>query len=281
MINLSHKFRKIVDFKKTSWCYLPLVLLFSSCTPLGIFDFTPRLNKEILKAQTLILEQKHQQAIFIYETILKESPEDEIKVKIYYQLGDLFSINLSQNKKAIMYYEKIHKVTADPLWLVKSEERIGEVSFTYLRDYKQSVKSYEKLSSFKPRLKKFDFYEYRMALSLLNNKNYKKSEENFIRISKLANHTFKLNSLYQLGHLYFEQKKWKQAISAWDRYLEKENKRENIVRTKFLLANAYETIEQLKKAYDLYYSILGDYPHSELVQSRLESIYERRVARKR
>jgi tetratricopeptide (TPR) repeat protein len=246
-----------------------------------MLDFTPRIHKDILKAQQLILEQKYQYAISIYERILKESPEDKIKVKIYYQLGELFSINLSKNKKAVYYYSKIQKVTADPLWLVKSEERIGEVSFRYLRDYEQSYKSYKKLSSFKPRLKNFDFYEYRMALSLLNAKKYAKSAENLSRISKIKNHSYALRSMYQLGHLYFEQKKWNDAISIWNNYLEFEQKREHVVRTKFLLANAYETIEELKKAYDLYYSILGDYPHTEVVQARLKSIYSRRVARKR
>ena len=246
-----------------------------------MFDFTPQIHKEILKAQKLIIEQKYKDAISIYERILKESPENEIKVKIFYQLGDLLSINLSKNKKAIYYYNKIQKVTADPLWLMKSEERIGEVSFRYLRDYHQAFKSYKKLSSFKPRLKNFDFYEYRMALSLLQDKKYKKSERNFIRISKLSNHAYSLRSKYQLGHLYFEQKKWRDSITTWNSYLKYEQRKEYIIRTKFLLANAYETIEELKKAYDLYYSILGDYPHVQVVQSRLKSIYARRIARKR
>ena len=263
--------------QKTRWFVIPLVFLFSSC----LLDFTPQMHNEILRAQKLILEQKYKEAIHVYQLILKESPANDIKVKIFYQLGDLLSINLSKNKQAIFYYQKIQNVTADPLWLVKSEERIAEISYRYLRDYIQSAKSYRKLSSFKPRLKNFDFYEYRLAASLQNNKNFLESEARYITISQKKNHSYRLDSYYQLGHLYFEQKKWKRAISSWTNYLKKEPKRENIIRTKFLLANAYETIEELKKAYDLYYSILGEYPNTEVVQSRLESIYARRVARKR
>ena len=47
------------------------------------------------------------------------------------------------------------------------------------------------------------------------------------------------------------------------------------------MANAYETMEELKKAYNLYYSILGEYPNTEVIQNRLKAIYDRRVARKR
>lgn len=254
-----------------------LSFLATSC----FLDFTPQIHKETLEAQRLVLEQRYQDAIVIYERILKENPENSIKVKIYYQLGDLFSINLSKNKKAIDYYLKIRKVTGDPLWLVKSEERIGEVSFRYLKDFEQSIKSYQKLSSFKPRLKNYDFYEYRLAQSYLYGKDYPKAKEHLERISKIPGHKYRLRSIYQLGHLHFEKKEWREAIKKWNEYIKKETRRDNIVQTKFLLANTYETLEELKMAYNLYYSILGEYPNTEVVQSRLESIYERRVARKR
>ncbi len=244
-------------------------------------DFTPRIHKDALEAQELILAQKYQKAIFVYENILKEGPDKPVKVKIYYQLGDLFSINLALNQKAIHYYSKVREVTADPLWLVKSEERIAEISFKYLQDYTQSIKSYKKLSSFKPRLKSFDLYEYRLALSFLNNKEFNNAEVKFLEISKKKKHLYGLKSMYQLGHVYFGEKKWKKAIEQWSEYVKLETKRKNIIQTRFLLANAYETIEELKKAYNLYYSILGEYPNREVVQSRLNSIYQRRVARKR
>ena len=61
----------------------------------------------------------------------------------------------------------------------------------------------------------------------------------------------------------------------------REKRRDNIVQTKFLMANAYETMEKLKAAYNIYYSILGEYPNTEVIKNRLKSIYERRVARKR
>ena len=60
-----------------------------------------------------------------------------------------------------------------------------------------------------------------------------------------------------------------------------ENRNDRIVKTKFLIANAYESAEKLKEAYNIYYSILGEYPNSEVIENRLKSLYERRVSRKR
>ena len=71
------------------------------------------------------------------------------------------------------------------------------------------------------------------------------------------------------------------AIDNWFEYLKREKQKNKIVQVKFLIANAYESDEQLKNAYNIYYSLLGDYPNQEVLKSRLKSIYERRVARKR
>ena len=47
------------------------------------------------------------------------------------------------------------------------------------------------------------------------------------------------------------------------------------------MGNAYETMEELKKAYNIYYSILGEYPNNDVIKNRLNSLYKRRIARKR
>ncbi|MBC99707.1 MAG: hypothetical protein CME63_18325 [Halobacteriovoraceae bacterium] len=244
-------------------------------------DFTPPLNKEILKAQSYISKQDYRSAIKKYQKILKKNPPKDIQVKINYQLGDLYSIYLAENKQSVKYYKEISKITDDPLWLVKTQERLGEIYFTYLKEYKLSEKIYEKLSNFRPRLAKQDFYSFRYALSSYENDNPIKSLELFKNIKRNRNHEYQIKSYYYEGLIYFELKNWKLAVSSWNEYLKRETRKDNIVQTKFLMANAYETMEELKKAYNLYYSILGEYPNTEVIQNRLKAIYDRRVARKR
>lgn len=244
-------------------------------------DFTPRLHKKIIEAQHFIKIQRYEDAIFKYEQILKSNPSNDIKVKIYYQLGELYSINMSDNHKAFEYFRKIKSVTEEPRWLVKSEERIGELNYSLIRNYKESIKSYIMLSSFTPRLEKIDFYEYRLALSYLNSGEASLSKKQFKKIQTNQNHKYFVKSFYYLGLINFQNKNWKRAIAFWNQYIKRESRKDSIVKTKFLMANAYETMESLRKAYDIYYSILGEYPNTEVVQNRLNAIYKRRIARKR
>ena len=251
------------------------ILMLNSC------DFTPPLLGEIEEAQKLIVEQRYEDAILKYEKILNKNLPKDIQIKIHYQLGDLYSIYLAKNEKALGYYKKVKQNTEDPLWLVKTQERIAEIEFSFLKRYRESFKNYDQLASFSPQLEKNDFYELRRALSLFKMGNLSAASSYFKKMTGQKNHKHHVISFYYCGLVDFEREKWDSAIKYWNEYIKREKNKENIVQTKFLMANAYETMEKLKRAYNLYYSILGEYPHTEVIQNRLRAIYDRRVARRR
>lgn len=244
-------------------------------------DFTPPLNKEILRAQSYISKQDYRSAIEKYKNILKKSPPKNIQIKINYQLGDLYSIYLAENNESVKYYKEIMKISDDPLWLVKTQERLGEIYFTYLKQDNLSEEIYKKLSEFRPKLARQDFYSFRYALSSYENGNPIKALQLFKKIKRDRKNDYHTKAYYYEGLINFDLENWKMAVNAWNEYLKRETRKDNIVQTKFLMANAYETMEKLKKAYNLYYSILGEYPNTDVIQNRLKAIYERRVARKR
>ncbi|MDC0255543.1 tetratricopeptide repeat protein [Bacteriovoracales bacterium] len=244
-------------------------------------DFSPHLHKEVLEAQDFINSQEYDKAALKYKKILSGVAPKKIKIKIFYQLGELYSIHLDNNDLAIEYYSKILKLSEDLRELVKVEEKIAEILFSYLKNFNQAVISYKRLIKFKPRLKKHDFYQYRLGLSYLNSGNLQKSEDTFQEIIKLKDHEYYLRSLYNIGLIHFKGKEWKKAIQYWESYIALEKRRDSVVHTKFLMGNAFETMEELKKAYNIYYSILGEYPNNDVIKNRLNSLYKRRIARKR
>lgn len=252
-----------------------LLLIISSC------DLTSGLYKEILDAQNLIKERDFEKASIRYKEILNKKPPKNIKVKIYHQLGDIYSTYLNDQVKALHFYNNILKETDDPLWQVKVLEKVAKINFEYLHDFKKSEKSYETLVNFIPRLSKFDLYELNHALSVFNRKDYEKSIELFQNIQKNKKHLYWVDSIYYEGMAYFYLKEWKKSIDILKNYLRYVNDKTKIVEVKFIIANAYETSEKLKEAYNIYYSILGDYPNPKIIKNRLKSLYERRVARKR
>ncbi|MEH0860092.1 MULTISPECIES: tetratricopeptide repeat protein [unclassified Halobacteriovorax] len=255
--------------------FLVLGLFMSAC------DFTPRIHKDILIAQNYITNQEYALAVKQYHKILEMAPNDEIKIKVNYQIAELYSVSLGQYYKGIAFYEKIPKLTTDPVWLVKTQERIGEIAFLYINDYEKAADVYSKLSDFRPKLSNHDLYEYRLAISYIKLKKYDMATKHLVTMHNNGNHKYFVDSFYQSGVLYFDKQEWNRAIQYFREYIKREDRRDLKVRAIFLMANCYETIERLQTAYDLYYSILGEYPNNKVIQERLNSVYERRVARKR
>lgn len=254
---------------------LLLVFIISSC------DFTPPLSEEVLKAQKYVVNQEYKNAIREYKFILEKNPPQDLRIKIEYQLGDIYSIYLGENLEASLHYKNIIKISKDPLWLVKTEERLGEIYFSYLKDYRSSEKVYKNLSSFNPPLKNNDLYLFNYAMSVFKMKRLKEAAAIFKKISLDKSNKYNVRAIYFRALCFFEEKNWKKTISNLDEYIKKETRKDYIVEAKFIMANAYESGESLKNAYNLYYSILGEYPNTEVIQNRLKAIYSRRIARKR
>ena len=249
-----------------------ILLLLASC------GFTSGLYEDILKAQELTRQHKFEQADKLYKKIIAKKPSLNIKIKVYFQLGEINSVFLNKSKEAINYYNKVIDISSDPLWHVKSIEKIAYINFENLKNYDEAIKSYNKLITFIPHLERYSEYKFSIAESYFLKRDFKKALKLF--------EEFKDNSKFYetykyIGLVHFYRSQWKMAIDNWFEYLKREKQKNKIVQVKFLIANAYESDEQLKNAYNIYYSLLGDYPNQEVLKSRLKSIYERRVARKR
>ena len=243
--------------------------------------FSSGLYQDILKGQDLISNQKYKESVEVYESILKRKPSRTIEIKISFQLGDIYSIYLGNYEKSLYYFNKIINESNEPLWQVKALEKIGNIYFENLKDYKKSKTSYERLINFVPKLENVNFYKYRYAISFFHQKKYKQSIKLLNKIIEEEGNKYSQESIYYLGLSHFYIQEWDQAIKEFKKFLESETQKNKIIETKFMIANAYESSEKLKEAYNIYYSILGEYPNPEVIKNRLNSLYERRVSRKR
>jgi tetratricopeptide (TPR) repeat protein len=254
---------------------LLMVLGFSSC------DFTSGLNQDILSAQKYVDQQNFAKAVELYERVLKKNPSKIIKTKINYQLAEIYYLYLDEQVKALKYYQFIVDNVDDPLWQVKSLEKMADINFSFAKKYPEAIRSYQILMKVKPRLGNYDYYFLRVGESYFEMGMYNKAREIFNQIISQPTNPYYVEAYYQMGLIEFYNKNWDQAVEYWMEYLKRERRKDQIVKTKFLIANAYESNEKLKEAYNIYYSLLPSYPNPEVLRARLKSLFARRVARKR
>ncbi len=254
---------------------LLLFLSFLSC------DFTTSIHRDILKAQEYFQDKNYKEAIKYYKSVTDKRIDDDLKVKVFYQLAEIYSNYEEDYKTSLDYYEKILTYNPNLIWQVKVYEKIGDLYLNHLKNFVEAKKIYNKLYSFQPPLEKSDFYFYQVGLSSFKNLEYEKALKIFEEIGLQNQHAYFLEALYHQGLIHFYKKQWKMAVEKWENYLRYERDARKVVNVKFLMANSYEMLEELKVAYNLYFSILSDYPNPKVIEKRLRSLYERRVSRKR
>lgn len=267
MVDLKHLFSKI--------SILLLVLGLNSC------DFTSGLNQDILTAQKYVDNQEFSKAVDFYERILTKNPSKVIKTKINYQLAEIYYLYLDEQVKALKYYQFIVENVDDPLWQVKSLEKIADINFSFSKNYDDARRAYKILMQVKPKLKNYDYYYFRVGESYFESGKYDKARIIFNQILNEPSNPYYIEAYNQMGLIEFYNKNWEKAVEFWLEYLKRERRKDQIVKVKFLIANAYESNEKLKEAYNIYYSLLPSYPNPEVLRARLKSLYARRVARKR
>ena len=223
---------------------------------------------------------KYKEAAEKYEEILGRVPPSALRSKIYFHLGEIYHLYLGNNEKAIHFFEETISSVSDPNLKILSKERLAKIYFEK-REFFLSEKYYRTLYNFFPKLERHEKYQFNLGFIFLKRSKLKKAESIFKKIIKTKNHQFKIKSYFHLGLVEFNSKRWKKAIDYWNHYLKLENKEEELIEAKFLLANTYETMENLEKAYEIYYSILEEYPNQEVIRNRLKSVYKRKIERKR
>lgn len=266
---------KLLKLRFNNLLIILFVLGLSSC------DFTSGLNQDILTAQKYVDNQDFSKAVEVYERVLKKNPSKVIKTKINYQLAEIYYLYLDQQVKALKYYQYIVDNVDEPLWQVKALEKIADINFTFSKNYSESIRAYRILMSFKPRFKQYDYYFLRVGEAYFEMGKYEKAREIFNQILSQPTNPYYVEAFNQLALIEFYNQNWDKAVDYWMEYLKRERRKDQIVKVKFLIANAYESNEKLKEAYNIYYSLLPVYPNPDVLRARLKSLYARRVARKR
>ncbi len=244
-------------------------------------DFTSGLNRDILSAQKYVDNQEFSKAVELYERILIKNPSKVIKTKINYQLAEIYYLYLDEQLKALKYYQFIVDNVDDPLWQVKSLEKMADINFSFAKNFKEAIHAYNILMEVNPRLKNYDYYFLRVGEAYFEMGRYEKAKEIFNKILSEPTNPYYIEAFNQMALIEFYNKNWDKAVEYWMEYLKREKRKDQIVKVKFLIANAYESNEKLKEAYNIYYSLLPSYPNPEVLRARLKSLYARRVARKR
>ncbi|MCB9092939.1 MAG: hypothetical protein H6620_10315 [Halobacteriovoraceae bacterium] len=239
-----------------------------------------KITRLILNAQEQTEEGKYKDALETYNEILNLKINSEIENRIIFQKAKLYHLYIQNFEQAKLQYKLILNLADKPFWQILGLEGIAKIELDHDKEYNSCFKHYQKLKSFLPKLELYDSYEnlaLECAFKSSSEKNLSDAGESILIID---HHPLLAKFRWYEGLSLFNKGKYQESIDLWAKNLTQIEEPYK-AKVKFYMGLAYENLEQLEKAYKMFYSVLKTYPEPDAVQYKLESLYQRRVERKR
>ena len=237
-------------------------------------------HRQIIEAQEYIESRQYQLARDVLVKSLSGSIKPKNKIKVLHQLGVLYAFYLNDTEKALNSFKKIIELNFDRESTVKATDYLADLLFSKLRDFNEAEHYYKKLIQFNPKLSKHSFYYLRYVKSLFENFKFQECLTH-LEILK-SDKAMDINDLLFLeGLSYFYLNEPQKALKFLKKIDENKLTKSKAIEVRFYLGNIYETLEDLERAYQQYFSIRYAYPNPKVINTRLEKIISRKKAMKR
>jgi len=255
---------------------LELLILSYSCSPRS------HLQEQLQLAQDFSDKHQYEDAYKVYQKLKKLNLNKNLKQEIIFQMAKIESVYLSEYKKSYAHLQELASMSSgDTNWQFLAYRELAFLNIDHLNQFNEAADYFDKLTHIAKEKDQKDYFEFKKVDALLKGGVSNKVEKLLLKMSQDKSHKYQSKAGYELGVFYFESAKWNEAITFFLNYLKQNVGKDEEVRIKFLIANAYESLDKLVLAYNLYASIINDYPNPELIKKRMNTIYERRVSRRR
>lgn len=254
---------------------LSVIFVFNACnanSSKNQFDLAERLFKE----------KKYSASIYEFRKIVKKNPKSKLGIDALYRVGVIQRLYLSEPEKAIESFQALLIRTEDPDFLRKIRETIAEMYFSDFNDFDRAIPFYAALAKdSSPKNLKRDFYLYRHGRALFLMGRFEAASKSFAEIEKnFPNSSYREKASLARADAFNSQGNCEDAIEVYELLsASKESKIKNMAI--FGMANCYEEIDNLDKAYDLLASIRDTYTTPHVIDLKMKKIKRRKIRRRR
>ena len=232
-------------------------------------------EKDWQLAQKAYENKNYKQAAHFYEKVFKLERSSEKKIKVSYNLANIYYFYVKDFIKSKKYYRYYLVHTEKRKEKIKALSRLANLSFSIFNNYKEAILHYNRLL----KIDKDDnvyFYRLQIARSYFFLNNFYQSQVEIQSVLKDDKNPFLFESLLLLGNIYLAEKKTEESIKVLLSLVEKFPQRsikENVLMT---IAVSYEELRDFDKAIEILEKMASQVKDPAFVNSRIRSLMERK-----
>ncbi len=233
-------------------------------------------------AERLFMEAKYEASIHEFRKIVKKDPKSSLGIEALYRVGTIQRLYLRKPKLAIQSYKALISRSTDPQLVRKVRETIAEMYFSDFNNFGQAILYYQALvKDESTQNKKRDYFLYRLGRGMFLKGRFEEALKVFSEIET----KYKFGEYYEKAMLakadtLNSSGNCKEAIKTYELLSEKAQKNIKSLAI-FGMANCYEELDNLDKAYDLLATIQNTYTTPHVIDLKMKKIKRRKILRRR
>lgn len=256
------------------------LLLAIACTILAGCNANSSKNQYKL-AEQLFLEKKYDASIHEFDKIIQRDPLSEYGLKALRQIATIQQIYLDNPEDALKSYKLLLKRSNDKGTTREVEALIATLYFERFEDYTHAIEYFKMLLESDPHDPEADYFMYRLARSYYLQSKFDRAIETFTDLkNRFPSSSYAEKADLEIANSLNSQGKCKEAIKHYEGVVKEENKDLKTMAL-FEMANCYEALDDLDKAYDLLEGIQETYPNPGVIQLKMQKIKRRKILRRR
>ena len=209
--------------------------------------------------------------------MLLSTNENKTKVQIFIQLAQLYAFHLKDVFRAIELIDKAIILNKDPSRSIKLNEILGDIYFSNLRKFEKSKKIYKELIQVRPKLVNYTEYKFRYAESLFFLNELEESLIQFTELEESSGNFSNSKFKFRIALINYFLKKYELSIMGFKQIIDGNFAYSFKIKSAFYLAGLYDDLNELENSFKYYNLIKYDYPNTELIEKKINSIIKRKT----
>jgi TolA-binding protein len=216
-------------------------------------------------------------AIQDYRLIIENHSKSDVVDEAYYWIGTIESLNLQDYTSAIITYRNLIRDFPDSPYRIKAHKAIAEIYAEKMNMPGNAISEYEKLIDIATQSSLKEEVRYRIgeAYVELHDLEQARTEWGFL-LKETPRSAWADNALYHIGSTHFLEGQFDKALNVYQSLLGLYPDTELQAEAHLGIASCLEETEKLQEALDKYRELIDDYPNPEVIQFRIKNL-ERRL----
>ncbi len=232
-----------------------------------------RVEQLLQKANEEWVQGRNHSAIEMFNAVLELAPSGPQAEEALYRLGEIYYFGLGETGKAISYFQEVVSIRPRGPFAYGAQKYIAEIVELNFRDLDQAIIEYQKLIDEYRKPEEHPEQQFRIAAIYFKKHQYEQALVEFgILVENYPSNPWSEEAYLRMTEIMHNLSRCGESRETYSQFRVVYPQSNFRGEMEFVMASCLEDEGKLKRAYDRFKSLEGDYKYPALLKMKLEGI---------